>query len=45
MHLRPAETDFFYQLSAYQLKQGKQKDLYILASNAVSMSFQSYAVQ
>ena len=43
MRLRPAETDFLYQLSAYQLKRGEQRDLYILVSNTVSMSFQRYA--
>lgn len=42
MRLRPAETDFLYQLSAYQLQWEEQRHLCVLVSNTVSMSFQSY---
>lgn len=43
-HCSPAEMDFLYKLSAYQLKRKEEwKDFYILASNTERMSFQNYA--
>lgn len=43
-HCSPAEMDFLYKLSAYQLKRKEEwKVFYILASNTGRMSFQSYA--